>query len=575
MKLGNNHLKELPIETIDLKNLKFLDLSNNELSIPFEFLNSQKDPDSIFSYYKRLQVELRKPLNEAKMILVGQGGVGKSSLAHRLIKDDFDPHKNKTEGIDIQSWKIGIDDQEICLNIWDFGGQEIMHATHQFFLTKRSLYLLVIDSRLGERENQVEYWLKMIQNFGGNSPTIIVGNKTDQQPLDIDQQGLRSKYKNIQSIIEISCATGHGLRLLRDMITEKIENLEHIHESLPLSWFKVREQLENISSDYISYANYEEICQTHSIEDDRDRSNLINLLHDLGIVLNFQSDPRLDNTNILNPEWITNSIYKILNNHSLITNCKGILRWSMLNCILDRDKYPKDKHRFIIDMMRRFELCFPLDDSNDQQFLIPDLLPRGEPDIGEWKNTLAFQYHYNILPNSIISRFIVRMNYRIHRQTYWRNGVVLRNQQNFALIKADREERKVFIWVDGCPSTRRDFLSQIRTHFDYIHDTTFRRESISRNNPVTEHIPLPDHPEIILEYQNLLNVEEMGETEYLIPELKKRINLRELLNGIESVETRQERESITKNYITNNYYQYGGGDNVAGDKAMGSKIKSC
>ncbi len=35
-----------------------------------------------------------------------------------------------------------------------------MHATHQFFLTKRSLYLLVLDARLGQDENRVEYWLE-------------------------------------------------------------------------------------------------------------------------------------------------------------------------------------------------------------------------------------------------------------------------------------------------------------------------------------------------------------------------------------------------------------------------------
>ena len=54
-----------------------------------------------------------------------------------------------------------------------------MHATHQFFLTKRSLYLLVLDARLTQEENRVEYWLKIIQSFGGESPVLIVGNKGD------------------------------------------------------------------------------------------------------------------------------------------------------------------------------------------------------------------------------------------------------------------------------------------------------------------------------------------------------------------------------------------------------------
>ena len=60
-----------------------------------------------------------------------------------------------------------------------------MHATHQFFLTRRSVYILVLDSRLNQEENRVEYWLKIIQSFGGESPVLIVGNKvTDQHPLE-------------------------------------------------------------------------------------------------------------------------------------------------------------------------------------------------------------------------------------------------------------------------------------------------------------------------------------------------------------------------------------------------------
>ena len=108
--------------------------------------------------------------------------MGKTSLIKRLIFDRYEAGEVKTEGIAIVSWAIEdslqvveagrIDPANraapIQFNIWDFGGQEIMHATHQFFLTKRSLYLLVLDCRLTQEENRVEYWLKIIQSFGGD-----------------------------------------------------------------------------------------------------------------------------------------------------------------------------------------------------------------------------------------------------------------------------------------------------------------------------------------------------------------------------------------------------------------------
>ena len=108
-----------------------------------------------------------------------------------------------------------MDEQDIRLNIWDFGGQEIMHATHQFFLTKRSLYVLVLDSRLEEEENRLEYWLKIIQSFGEDPPIIIVGNKVDQQALDLDRNGLQTKYPTICAFVETSCAKDQGIDTLR------------------------------------------------------------------------------------------------------------------------------------------------------------------------------------------------------------------------------------------------------------------------------------------------------------------------------------------------------------------------
>jgi internalin A len=59
---------------------------------------------------------------------------------------------------------------DVRLHVWDFGGQEIQHATHQFFLTERSLYLVVLNGRAGDEENDAEYWLKFVKTFGASSP---------------------------------------------------------------------------------------------------------------------------------------------------------------------------------------------------------------------------------------------------------------------------------------------------------------------------------------------------------------------------------------------------------------------
>ncbi len=537
--LGNNSLSSLPSEIGRLTNLSKLTLHDNPFPIPPEIIKRYDEPDFIINYHLSLQTNQQKLLHEAKMLLVGQGNVGKTSVRERLIRNQFDPNRHKTDGIVIESWKVEINQDQYQINVWDFGGQEIMHSTHQFFLTKRSLYLLVIDTTLGEEENRIEYWLKIIQSYGKDSPVIIVGNKADQHPLDIDQRGLQQKYPQIKGFYKTACNQDqdNGIAELNAKVTQEIIKLEHIDDQLPLPWFKVKQKLENLKEDFdfIPYHEYKSLCESEEIDQSDNQHILIRLLNDLGIILNFQDDLRLEDTHVLNPDWVTNGVYKIINDYQLIVDYKGILELKMLRRILDRQRYPTNKHLFIIDMMRKFELCFDIE--RDQKFLIPDILPKAEPDTGEWQDSLAFEYHYDVLPGSIISRFIVRMSQWISKDTYWRSGVVLVKEVNRALVKADREDKKIIIRVIGKENTRRNLLTAIRSHFDYIHDT------IPGILP-GEKVPLLDYPDIPpVDYKWLLDLDN-NHIQTIIPTgLTEEINIRQLLNGISSEENRRLRES--------------------------------
>jgi GTPase SAR1 family protein len=222
--------------------------------------------------------------------------------------------------------------------------------------------------------------------------------------------------------------------------------------------------------------------------------------------------------------------------------------------------------------MQQFQLCFALNDCSPSQYLIPGLLPKEEPeDIDLGKNILEFQYHYSILPESILSRFIVITHEKIYEKTYWRSGVILAYKENevicnLACIKADFEDKKIFITIDGNDNTRRLFLGIIRDTF----------KGINKSNPdITEWVPVPEYPDHSpLDYQELLGHEAMGERLYTIGKLRIKIDIRKLLDGYEPIESRQLRER--SDYIANqtNYYQYGTGDNVANDKIAIDKIQS-
>jgi len=183
-------------------------------------------------------------LNEAKLILVGRGAVGKTSIVQRLVDDRFDPNEKKTEGIQITEWPLRLHDYEdIQLHIWDFGGQEIMHATHQFFLTQRSLYLLVLNGREGGEDADADYWLKLITSFGGDSPVIVVLNKIKEHPFDLNRLALQQKYPLIRGFIKTDCADGTGIIELRKAIERETDHLEDLRAAFPASWFTIKDQL--------------------------------------------------------------------------------------------------------------------------------------------------------------------------------------------------------------------------------------------------------------------------------------------------------------------------------------------
>jgi internalin A len=490
---------------------------------------------------------------------------------------------------------VHVNSKDVRLNVWDFGGQEIYHATHQFFLTKRSLYLLVCNCRTSEEENRIEYWLKLIETFGDSSPVIIVGNKKDEQPFDINRKALRDKYPNIKAILETSCQTNNGIDDLCKAIIREVGQLSDVYNLLPLPWFEVKEHLEAMEQDFISYSRYACICEAKNISEDHNQEQLIGLLHNLGLVLNFREHPILQNTNVLNPDWVTQGIYTILSDEILKTQTKGMLTHADLSRILDPQRYPANRHYYLTELMKEFQLCFDLPDRTPPTVLIPGLLSKEEPEDTTLEgDTLEFQYHYRILPDSILSRFIVLTHDKIHSETYWRSGVMLAYREgnepyNIARIKADPEDKQIFISISGRETTRRLFLGIIRDMFNKIHGS-FGNLEVSEWVPVPGH---PDHPP--LDYQELLGLEEMGIQDYPIGKLKLKVNVRQLLDGYESAEARQMRRmgdrgfdlhdgmhpgGIHINVIQENSdrrtkttHQHGKGDNFGGDRVQGDKTE--
>ncbi len=564
--LGSNHLIQLPKIKGELKNLLYLDLSNNELiqlpewvlrtGLEIEWFHDSDHPriflkgnpiepppyeieskgiNAVIKWYDALKVGIKRPLDEVKVLIVGEGGAGKTCLVKRLLKQSFNPSEHKTDGINIDRRKIECGDKSIMAHFWDFGGQEIMHATHQFFLSNRSLYVLVLDGRKDERP---ENWLKHIESFGGDSPILIVMNKIDENPgYELNRKDLLMKFKSIKGFYRISCKTSKGLSNFIEGLKNALKKVEILHTIWPDSWFKVKVVLENLKENFITLDKYQEICRKSGIEENTSMETLVDFLNDLGVVLHF-SDFKLLDMHVLEPEWITGAVYRIINSRTLV-ECDGAFDLEMLDKIFNHRnnwlnkliqktyrynyEYHPKHYQFIIDTMKKFELCYSL---NRNKVFVPDLLSKEEPSYDfDYDNCLRFVIGYEFLPRSILPRFIVRQHSEIKDKLQWRTGVVLEDDtyNSKAVIKADYEEKKIEIFING---------KQINEYFNIIlHE--FRRINRSfKKLDVSERIPLPDNPNISVSFEHLRWLESESVTKFYPEGAKKMYYVPDLLGKV-------------------------------------------
>lgn len=403
-------------------------------------------------------------------MIVGEAAAGKTTLARR-VKDPeavLPTDDDSTKGIDITAWEFDIanSDKPFRLNVWDFGGHQIYHATHQFFLTARSLYALVVDAR--KDHTDLDYWLNVVGVLSENSPLLIVLNEKAGRRPDIDEGRLRERFSNIVESRPVDFGDNTGLDRLRETIRRHARHLPHVGDKLPATWVDVRAELEKQgqSQNHISFEDYAQICRDNGIHREGDIAQLSGYLHDLGICLHFRDDPVLKHTVILRPEWCTDAVYQVLDNHDVIDNT-GRFSLSNLDEIWDSPKYA-DMRDGLLRMMLNFKLCYEVP-NRAGHYVAPQLLSHETPQY-DWDETdnLVLRFEYGFMPRGIIHRFIVAMNEDIlDGDCVWRTGVVLHRDNTQAEVIEDRGSRTITIRVAG--KYTRDTMTVVAYELERIH----------------------------------------------------------------------------------------------------------
>jgi GTPase SAR1 family protein len=446
---------------------KAFDIEHLTQSVVLDESVTAMAPTAFNAYLKSLQhTKASGSLNRVRAIFIGSGEAGKTSLI-RILRGEMvrEGREPMTAGVEIYRWPLP--DSPILADLWDFGGQVMAHATHQFFLRERCLYVLVLQCRPQLNPNEeAKYWLEHIRAFGKDAPVLIVGNKADILRVDLDQNGLREKYRNIFDFYDISCTEAHSnyrshfVKFYDDFV-KQLKQLDTHSLLLPNEHLTVLQQLEQFSSQetFLPQAKFDKICQVQQIPEKGclDRAWLLDLLDKLGVVIHFPEIPYVKDF-VLNPRWLTYGVYTLLYSKQLEYQ-DGLLREQDVPDILQVQKvmdnlgnvlkYPHDKCRFIIDAMVQFQLCYRTDQNT---LIIPAKLPSSRPNLNFDKHgALAFDFDCEgLLPRHLIANFIVQHHADIDH-TVWQNGVQLRSKsfEANALVEADEHNRRLSLWIKG------------------------------------------------------------------------------------------------------------------------------
>lgn len=534
-------------------NSEGLFLDGNPMSeLPLEYLKQGKE--FALNY---LREHDKIPLNECKIILVGRGKVGKTSLQRRIVNDlDFDPEEKETHGIRKVYWEDGVQslkNENIRVNFWDFGGQHIQQTLHQFFYSENTLYILVLDKR---EDESPEDFLELIKAYASNAPVIIVYNNRksleDKSTCNYDLEPnlnstLYNKYKNIRKVIGI-CAgqeEDEGIESLRLYLKELIPTLEFINTAHPKNFIEIKQILmERTEENYIMYDEYQKICADYKLDKSELQEGLIKMLNDVGTVTYFEV-ALMGSYYILNPDWVTTGIYQIL--LAQITNDKkGIITKGDVDKILkDKDltyKYKPQETSFLMELMRQFSLCYSYDDQ--RKWLIPSAL-KGSPkmnlrNFSENEEHRLYCYHFpDAMPMSVIHRFIARNIDHSYNEDYWENGIVVKHPDSETLLfaEADKRDKEIRLWIKGeqirdCWQFFRKDLREFSKKFKY--EETIKILSTNGEKFVN------------IKYGDLIACKENGIPGWFIPNLGEIVNVSEVLNYFEPLSLKKEIERKEK-----------------------------
>ena len=407
---------------------------------------------------------------ETKVLILGNGNVGKSCLVQRMVNDRFVSEWDSTHAISLEQypkdWEK--DDKEnlvapYLLNLWDFGGQDIYHATHRLFMQANAVYLLLWDHKTEQRtynhrieggeerqyENQkLPYWLSYARSQGKDSPVLVVQTKIgrDQKQIGYKTEIEKLYHEQFSSLdfhyVESSTKNWeeNGYKALTSKIREAIGKVK-TQAKIPKPWAEIRQEVRKLQQGKkkrLPLKDFYFLAQ--AVENPQD---VLTWLSQSGVF--FYKEGLFNDEIILDQAWAIEAIYTLFDReqfyYSSLAAKGGEFTGSDLAKIW-KDNSEAEQELFV-SFMLSCELCFETTQKDEKHyhtafskrsFIAPQLLaPRKEkPEVESmldyaWdkETPIYLRFEHEFLHYGVIQSFIVRTQKLAQKKGIWKTGIFL------------------------------------------------------------------------------------------------------------------------------------------------------
>jgi hypothetical protein len=384
-------------------------------------------------------------------------------------------------------------------------GQEVYYTTHAFFLSERSVFLLVWNLCGDEKNSRVSYWLNTVRTHAPNAPVILVGTHLDERKEDKQvvleevakiEKKYRKQHKNIQGAFAVSTQTGKGME-------ELIRRLEDVAASVLVSYPKPTQTyvaLEKSLNDskrvlaalnkppVISWADFMQLAaKANVIRANVDAAQIASQMtrldkaaeyfHMLGSIFDYNPDGSAGSVArrivILDVQWIAKVFSTVCSTKNGFSR-NGTITTTNLFTQIWRD-YPAEVHPTLLSLFESFEIIYRTP-GQDDTLLIPSMLPENTPgDVKQLFHAVSpssqylRQYELEFIPNGLFSRFMVRLMRYGNIQRVWRRGLMISSNtvDAMALVEMKPSANVISVQMRGADESAELFV-QVCEVMDFL-----------------------------------------------------------------------------------------------------------